>query len=323
MKTSLLSSLSAPPPSLVVGLRRVLQQDSRHHAPAGTGDGGGGKRKIVIGFVGKSLTNDVFQAAAVRRARTPRATSGAKYNVDVELEVRTPNDEDATKQAEAVEALTRRGSTASRFPVRRPTRSRPPSTRPSTKAWPSCASIPTRRRASVSRTTARTTTPAARASIDELAKAMGEKGTVAILAGNQSAPNLQARVAGAKEALAKYPNMKLNDPGVFYHVETPEKAAEAVANGAEREPRHQRLGDDRRLAAVHRRRAEVAAGHGEGRVRGRAARAAQLPARRPRAGAARAGLLRLGGEVGRDAARQDRQQARRRPIRAWSIRSPA
>ena len=72
--------------------------------------------------------------------------------------------------------------------------------------------------------------------VDVLAKAMGEKGTIAILAGNQSAPNLQNRVAGAKEALTKYPNMKLNDPGVFYHVETPEKAAEAVQNAQNANP---------------------------------------------------------------------------------------
>lgn len=64
--------------------------------------------------------------------------------------------------------------------------------------------------------------------MEELAKVMGEKGTVAILGGNQSAPNLQKRVAGAKETLAKFPRMKLNEPGVFYHVETPEKGAEAV-----------------------------------------------------------------------------------------------
>ena len=39
----------------------------------------------------------------------------------------------------------------------------------------------------------------------ELAKAMGEKGVVAILAGNQNAPNLQARVRGVKEQAKKYP----------------------------------------------------------------------------------------------------------------------
>ena len=72
--------------------------------------------------------------------------------------------------------------------------------------------------------------------MEELAKVMNEKGTVAILGGNQSAPNLQKRVEGAKEELAKFPNMKLNQPGVFYHVETPEKGAEAVQTAQNANP---------------------------------------------------------------------------------------
>src|SRR5207244_10045110 len=69
----------------------------------------GGKRKILIGFIGKSLTNDVFQAAQ-SGAKDASKELADKYNVDIELEIRTPNDEDATKQAEAIEALTRRGA---------------------------------------------------------------------------------------------------------------------------------------------------------------------------------------------------------------------
>ena len=72
--------------------------------------------------------------------------------------------------------------------------------------------------------------------MEELAKVMGEQGTVAILGGNQSAPNLQQRVTGAKEALAKFSNMKLNQPGVFYHAETPEKGAEAVQTAQNANP---------------------------------------------------------------------------------------
>ena len=68
--------------------------------------------------------------------------------------------------------------------------------------------------------------------LKELAGVMGESGgTVAMIGGNQSAPNLQNRIAGVKEDLANYPNLKLLSAGggVFYHEETPEKAAEAVA----------------------------------------------------------------------------------------------
>jgi ribose transport system substrate-binding protein len=62
--------------------------------------------------------------------------------------------------------------------------------------------------------------------MDELAKQMGEKGNVAILAGNQNAPNLRKRVDGVKQAAAKYPQMKIID--TFYHVETPQDAAAEV-----------------------------------------------------------------------------------------------
>ena len=60
----------------------------------------------------------------------------------------------------------------------------------------------------------------------ELAKLLDGKGKVAILAGNQNAPNLQHRVQGAKNEAAKYPGITI--AGVFNHVETPQDAAAEV-----------------------------------------------------------------------------------------------
>jgi ribose transport system substrate-binding protein len=57
---------------------------------------------------------------------------------------------------------------------------------------------------------------------------MDNKGTIAILAGNQTAPNLQKRVEGVKDELKKHPDIKLLPDGTFYHAETPEQSAEAV-----------------------------------------------------------------------------------------------
>jgi ribose transport system substrate-binding protein len=65
-----------------------------------------------------------------------------------------------------------------------------------------------------------------RQTMDELAKQMGGKGKVAILAGNQNAPNLQNRVKGAKDAAAKYPGITIVN--TFYHAETPQDAAAEV-----------------------------------------------------------------------------------------------
>lgn len=186
-----------------------------------------GKRKILIGFIGKSLSNDVFQAAESGARDAAKALS-EKHNVDVELEVRTPNDEDATKQAEAIEALTRSGAVGIAIACSEANTVTPSIDKAVAKGVAvMCfdSDAPESKRFAFYGADDKV---AGAAIMTELAKVMGEKGTVAILAGNQSATNLQNRTAGAREALAKFPNMKLNEPAVFYHVETPEKAAEAV-----------------------------------------------------------------------------------------------
>jgi ribose transport system substrate-binding protein len=60
----------------------------------------------------------------------------------------------------------------------------------------------------------------------ELATQMGGKGKIAIIAGNQNAPNLQKRVQGVKDEAKKYPGITIL--GTFYHAETPQDAAAEV-----------------------------------------------------------------------------------------------
>ena len=60
----------------------------------------------------------------------------------------------------------------------------------------------------------------------ELATIMNGRGKVAILAGNQNAPNLQNRVAGAREEAARHSGIEI--VGVFNHIETPQDAAAEV-----------------------------------------------------------------------------------------------
>ncbi len=62
--------------------------------------------------------------------------------------------------------------------------------------------------------------------MNELAAQMGGQGAIAILAGNQNAPNLRKRVEGVKQAATKYPGITIVD--TFYHVETPQDAAAEV-----------------------------------------------------------------------------------------------
>jgi ribose transport system substrate-binding protein len=62
--------------------------------------------------------------------------------------------------------------------------------------------------------------------VTELAKLLGDRGRIAILAGNQNAPNLRRRLEGVKEAAAHHPGLQI--VGTFYNVETPEDAAAEV-----------------------------------------------------------------------------------------------
>jgi ribose transport system substrate-binding protein len=62
--------------------------------------------------------------------------------------------------------------------------------------------------------------------MDELAQQMGGKGSIAILAGNQNAPNLRKRVEGVKQAATKYPGITIID--TFFHPETAQDAAAEV-----------------------------------------------------------------------------------------------
>lgn len=60
----------------------------------------------------------------------------------------------------------------------------------------------------------------------ELAKQMNGTGNVAILAGNQNAPNLRKRAEGVKLEAQKHPGINIVD--TFYHIETPQDAAAEV-----------------------------------------------------------------------------------------------
>src|SRR5215470_8578190 len=67
------------------------------------------KKSYTIGLVAKSQSNPVFQASRVGANDAARELS-QKYGVTIKIDWRTPNDEDAQKQAEAVEQLVLAGA---------------------------------------------------------------------------------------------------------------------------------------------------------------------------------------------------------------------
>lgn len=220
----------------VVALLATLTMLAALACDGGAGPSGSPKRVVVLGFIAKSQGNPVFQAAQTG-ARDAARELGEKYGVEIRLEVLTPSDEDAVKQAEAIESLTRQGAhgiaiSCSEAATVTPAIDKAVEKGLAVMCFDSDA-------ASSKRFAYYGTDDAAcgQRVMMELAKAMGEKGTIAILAGNQSAPNLKARANGVKEQLARHPGMSLLEPnGAFYHVETPEKAAEALQQAQNANP---------------------------------------------------------------------------------------
>jgi ribose transport system substrate-binding protein len=183
------------------------------------------QKNYVIGLVAKSQDNPVFQAARVGAMDAAKDLS-AKYHINIKIDWRTPNEEDAQKQAQAIEQLVSAGvdgiavscSDANKL----------------TDAINSAVDngVPVATFDSDAPASKRFVTygvddlQCGEQVMDELAKIMGGKGVVAILAGNQNAPNLQKRVEGVKLAAKKYPGITIRD--TYYHKETPQDAAAKV-----------------------------------------------------------------------------------------------
>src|SRR5947207_6871755 len=183
------------------------------------------KKSYTIGLVAKSQNNPVFQAARVGATDAARDL-GRKYGVEIKIDWRTPNEEDAQKQAEAIEQLVLNGADGIAVSC--------------SDANKLTDAINSAVKSGVPVATFDSDAPASKRFVtfgvddvqcgeqvmNELAKIMGGKGTVAILAGNQNAPNLQKRAQGVKNAAKKYPGIKIRD--TYYHKETPQDAAARV-----------------------------------------------------------------------------------------------
>jgi ribose transport system substrate-binding protein len=195
------------------------------------------RKKITIGLVAKSQSNAVFQAA-YSGAKAAAKELGDKYNADITIDWQTPTDEDAQKQAEAIDGLVLSGAQGIAVSCSEANTLTPAINRAVDNGVPvMCfdSDAPRSKRFCVYGTDDFT---CGKTVMAELARAMGEQGVIAILAGNQSAPNLQKRVMGVRDELKNHPGIKeLNDGnGVFYHPETPEDAARAMQSAQTTNP---------------------------------------------------------------------------------------
>ncbi|GJM21475.1 MAG: sugar ABC transporter substrate-binding protein [Planctomycetota bacterium] len=193
------------------------------------------RERVVLGLVGKSQSNPVFQAAYTG-AKAAAAELGAQRGIDVVIDWQTPPDEDPAAQAAALEQLARRGVRGIAVSVSEANTLRPAIDKAvELGAQVVCfdSDAPGSARFAFLGTD---DIACGRQVGSELAAALGGVGTVAILAGNQAAPNLAARVEGVRASLAEHEGLNLLDDGIYYHAETPEQAAETVARAQSTHP---------------------------------------------------------------------------------------
>lgn len=184
-----------------------------------------GKKSYTFGLVAKSQSNPVFQAARTGAEQAAKDL-GEKNGVNIKIDWRTPNDEDAQKQAEAIEQLVLAGANGIAVSCSDQNKL--------TDAINSAVKngVPVATFDSDAPHSKRFVTygvddvKCGEQVMDELGKVMEGKGVVAVLAGNQNAPNLQKRVQGVKNVAKKYPGITIRD--VYYHKETPQDAAAKI-----------------------------------------------------------------------------------------------
>ena len=180
---------------------------------------------LKIAMIAKSSTNPVFLSARTGAEAAAKELS-QKHNVPIEIVWLTPPAEDGQVQAQRLAQAVNEGATAALISCSdagKVTGAINDAVARGVPVMTFDSDAPDSKRFAFYGVDDMKT---GQAVMDELAKQMGEKGSVAILAGNQNAPNLRKRVDGVKEAAKKYPDMKIVE--TFYHVETPQDAAAEV-----------------------------------------------------------------------------------------------
>jgi len=183
------------------------------------------EKSYTLGMVAKSQGNPFFEAARVGANDAARELS-AKNGIRIKIDWRTPNEEDAQKQAEILEQLVLGGADGIIVSC--------------SDAIKLIDAIDKAARQGIPVVTFSGDAPASKRFValgiddfkcgeqtfEELAKLLNEKGAVAAIDGNPNAANLQRRAAGFRAAAKKHPGIRLLD--IFYHKETPPDAVARI-----------------------------------------------------------------------------------------------
>ena len=194
-------------------------------AGAGRDAGAASTGPVRIAMIGKSSTNPVFLSARAGAEVAAKDLSG-KVSRPVEVVWLTPPQEDAQIQAQRIAQAVSEGASAVLLSCSDAARVTAAIDDAVTRGVPVMtfdSDAPGSKRFSYYGVDDKRL---GHDVMTELAKLLGDRGKVAILAGNQNAPNLRRRVEGVREAAARHPGLQI--VGTFYNVETPEDSAAEV-----------------------------------------------------------------------------------------------
>src|SRR6267142_1884928 len=183
------------------------------------------QKTYSFGMVAKSQGNPFFEAAHSGANDAARELS-AKHGIKIRIDWRTPNEEDAQKQAEMIEQLLLAGTDGliiSCSDAIKLTDTINKAVRQGTPVATFSGDAPASKRFVA---LGINDFKCGEQTFNELAKLLDGKGIVAAIDGNPNAANLQQRAAGFRNAAKKYPDIKLLD--IFYHKETPGDAVAKI-----------------------------------------------------------------------------------------------
>lgn len=209
---------------LAVGAAVAVSACAADAAPRAAADSAGSS-PFVIAMIAKSSTNPVFQAALVGAQQAAKEQS-QQLGREIRIAWLTPPEIDGQAQAQRITQAVNEGANAllvACADAGKVTGAINDAVARGVPVMMFDSDAPQSQRFALYGVD---DTTAGRRTMEELATLLGGRGQVAILAGNQNAPNLQLRVTGAHEAAARYPGIRL--VGTFYHIETPQDAAAEV-----------------------------------------------------------------------------------------------
>jgi ribose transport system substrate-binding protein len=194
-------------------------------AAAGGRAAAGGGKTFTVAMIAKSSTNPVFLSGRAGAEAAAKELS-QQHGVDVKIDWLTPPNEDAAVQAQRISQAVNSGANAILFSASEAGKAVGAINEAADRGVPVMtfdSDVPTSKRFSFY---GGDDLAMGRQVMDELATQMGGTGKIAILGGNQNAPNLQKRVQGVVDAAKKHPGITIVN--TFYHAETPQDAAAEV-----------------------------------------------------------------------------------------------